>query len=157
MKTLNCNAYTIKWAIIMPVFGKFNRNYQSALKKAGFHEIGDAGIFGNHFNSQNPDSIERFKNDLDKLKKKIESYKRRYMILAFIITDKQLGLIGTDYAEKLKHKPGWVGVPFDDNNSKFIPVTYNQMYASGAIRIRGAQGSGKYGLTFKGDSFKLIF
>lgn len=153
--TTTLSAYQIKWAVIAPFNHKkgFNRNYVSALKNAGFTEtIG--GLFVRHFNSQSEASVSRVKTSIVNLKQKIEGYKNPKAIFSFIITDKQFGLIATEKANVLAAKKGWVGLPLNDDCTKLVPVTYNQMYAHGAIVLKGSQANHPNGITFDGKTFK---
>lgn len=151
------NKYTTKWAIIAPVAKSFNKHYKAALKAAGFSEIGCYGVFAFHFNENNPASVDALKAKIAKLKSKIGSYKNKKGIFSFIITDSQFGFIGSEKANKLMSKKGWLGLPLDNEGNKNIPVTYNQMYAHGAIVLPYSQASYEYGVTFQGDNFKRVY
>jgi len=137
------NTYNIKWVIIAPFNATkgFNRNYKSALRKAGFKEVGCCGIFADSYNSENKESVDRITKQIERLCAKINAYVRPKALFSFTITDKQFGLIGTEGANVLAQKKGWVGLPIDDDCSKVIPVTYNQMYRpeNGAIKLRLSQ------------------
>lgn len=154
METTTLNPYSIKWAIVAPFNGKFNKNYKSALKNAGFREIGDTGCWGDYFNSSSINSVNRIKNQISKFNLKVNSYKRCQAIFSFVITDKQLELVGTNKAKKLSMMPGWVGLPVND---KIIAITYNQMYADGAISLKGSQAQGIWGKRFDGSDFKRVW
>lgn len=151
MKTLN--PYTIKWAVIAP-FKSFNKNYESALRKAGFSPCGN-GLWADHFNSNSEVSVARIKNQIAKLYKKFESYKHRKAVFSFVITDKQFGLIGTERAKLLSSKRGWVSLPVGEG--RVLALTYNQMYAHGAINLPGSQAHGIWGKTFDNSDFKRVW
>lgn len=126
-------SFNIKWIVFTPVMdGGFSRNYRSALKKAGFKSVGPNGdIYAEFYNSSNPESVNRAFEKVKKFNAKASQYKRKLAILAFTITDKQFGLIGTNKVNWCKCKiPSSLGV---------IPVTYEQMYESGCIPVVGSQ------------------
>lgn len=127
------NPFNLKWSVITTVSDSgFNKHYISALKKAGFKQIGGTDVFGDWFNSTNPASVARMKKQLAKLNAKLLTYKHKKMILAFTITDKQFGLIG----QKNKVEFAKCKVPCKLGT---IPVTYEQMYESGCIPLPGSQ------------------
>jgi len=154
--TTTINKYSTKWAIIAPVRSEFNKKYKSCLKSCGFSEIGH-GLFAYHFNESNGNSVLDVKSKIAKLKAKITNYKYKSSIFSFIITDCQFGLIGTEKAEVLAKKTGWKGLPLNSDCSINVPVTYNQLYAHGAIMLPCSQADGDFGVTFSGDSYKRRF
>ena len=109
----------------------FPKKYQSAFKKSGFTQIGFTDVYGMPI-SNSDESFARLRDGLTALRGKVDSYKRTCGILAFTITDKQFGLIGTN---KIKMR---ADVPTKMGN---IPVTYDQMYGYGSVVIRGGQMS----------------
>ena len=135
--------YFIKWVIIAPFSAKkgFNRNYKSALKRAGFKEIACYGIFACHYNSKDKASVARIEMQIKALRAKIDSYAHPKALFSFTITDKQFGMIGTERALTLSQKKGWIQLPLDAACGVVIPATYNQMYSTshGAILLRGSQ------------------
>ena len=139
----------IKWAIIAPLSDKgFPKSYQSALRKAGFSEIGLRGVYATFYNSNNESSVNRIMQSLTKLNDKIKTYKRKHALLSFTITDKQFGLT-QEQARKLVTKKGWMSYPCA--NGEIIAITYNQMYAEGRIELVGSQGGG---VRFDGNKAK---
>lgn len=155
MKTLrNTTAIKANWVIIAPFSGGFNRNYRSALRKAGFQDISAYGIYAVHFNPDNEASVERIKNQLKKLDEKLSTYKYKKALFSFVISDKQFGYIDTDKAEFLSERTGWLSVPISKGT---LAVTYNQMYASGGIDITGSQCEGKFGKNFKNEEVEHFY
>lgn len=121
-----CNPYKIKWAVITSLSDEgFNRNYRSALKAAGFAQVGGKGdVFAFHYSVRSDSSKMRLFKAIEKFAAKHAAYKYKQAHLTFTITDKQFGLIGSQQADKLK----WRKIPSSLGN---IPVTTEQFIYSG--------------------------
>lgn len=108
----------------------FPKKYQSAFKKSGFTQIGGTDVYGMHTTIQGIASTRRLIDGLTKLRNSVDAYKKPCALLAFTITDKQFGLIGTDKIKMRADVKTKIGT---------IPVSYEQMYGYGAVIMRGGQ------------------
>lgn len=114
------NPYKIKWTVIVSLSPTFNSHYRSALRKAGFSQMGNADIFADHFNPDNIVSADRMAKQVKNFKMKTSNYKHQKGFLMVTITDKQFGMIGRNINWKHYNIPTSLGN---------IPVTSKQMIA----------------------------